>query len=356
MNTKKILFIVIGILLAGLICWQLLTNKKEITNSENSKLGVERIAVTTTTVTQRTVDQQLNLVGTTEANQETQIASEASGKITSISFNLGDYVTKGAVIAYVDNEYKRLALNDIKLTHTKNKEDYLRYQNLREGDAATDTQLRDAKLAYENSAIQLQQAERELKDTYISTPFNGYITSKDVALGSYVDKATLIASIADLSKLKVVLLVSESNAYQLKKGKSVEVSTSQYPGVTFSGSIENISPKGNEAHSYPIEISISNKKEYPLKVGTYVNINIDMADAKSRLMIPRDAIINSIKEPSVYVVNGEQVKLTKITIGKEYEADIEILDGLKEGDNIVISGQINLMDGSKISITNSQSK
>lgn len=356
MNTKKVIFIIIGILLTGLICWQLVANKSSITKSENVKSGVESIAVTSTIVAQRTVKQQLNLVGTTEANQETQIASEASGKITSVNFNLGDYIAKGTVIAYVDNEYKKLALNDIKLSHNKNKEDYLRYQNLIEGDAATETQLRDAKLAYENSTIQLQQAERQLKDTYISVPFSGYITSKNVELGSYVDKATLIASIADLSKLKVVLLVSESNAYRLKKGESVEVSTTQYPGVIFSGNIMNISPKGDDSHSYPVEISIVNKTEYPLKVGTYVNIKIDLADAKSRLMIPRDAIINSIKEPSVYVIDGVHVKLTKITIGNEYESEIEILDGLKEGDSIVTSGQINLVDGSKIVITNSQSK
>ncbi len=348
---KKILISVgVVLLLGGLMAWKLMANKAEIDSHKVVKTTTESIAVTVAEVGMQSAEKALNLVGTAEAMQDVMVASEAAGKITEISFKLGDYVTKGQVLARVDDRYKKLAVDNAQINYNKFEEDVKRYQALREGDAVSETQLRDIKVGYESAKIQLEQAQKQLEDTYIRAPFSGYITSKEIDLGKYVSASGAVAGIADISQLKITLSVSESNVYNLKQGQRVAVTTPVYPNATFDGVIANISPKGDKAHAYPVEITLTNNKQCPLKSGTYVNIAIDMGKTNPMLTIPRDAIVSSVKDPSVYLVDGDNVRLVKITIGQDHGKQLEVLQGLKSGDQVVVSGQINLMDGANVSI------
>ena len=206
------------------------------------------------------------------------------------------------------------------------------------------------RIGYENAAIQLENAKKQLDDTKIVAPFSGYITSKNTELGAFVNMGTAIAGIADISQLKVQLTVSESDVYQLHTGMEAHVTTDVFPNTTFKANISGIGQRGNNAHTYPVEILIANNSKNPLKAGTYVNVNVNADKTGKMLMIPRDAIVSSVKEPSVYVVKGDMVQLTRITTGRQYNAYIEALAGLDEGEQVVTNGQINLTDGAKVSV------
>ncbi len=348
---KKIITIVtILLVVTGLISWKLVANKKEIDSKAEVKVTTEAIAVSVAEVQKQSAESTLNLTGITEANQVVMVASKASGEITAIHFKLGDYVAKGQVLARVDDTYAKLNLENARINYNKYKEDVQRYQTLREGDAVSETQLRDIRVAYESAKIQLEQTQQQLDDTYIRAPFSGYITSREVDLGKYVNVATAIAGMADISELKVLLSVPESSAYALQKGELVSVSTQVYSGTTFTGKIAHISPQGDNSHSYPVEVALPNSKEYPLKAGTYVDVSIDMGKTQEMLFIPRDAIVSSVKDPSVYRIENGIARLVKITTGRDHASSIEVLHGLQQGDQVVVNGQINLMDGAKISV------
>jgi membrane fusion protein, multidrug efflux system len=81
-----------------------------------------------------------------------------------------------------------------------------------------------------------------------------------------------------------------------------------------------------------------------------VNVQVDMGKSEKALLIPRSAILSSIKDPTVYVVNGETVQLVKINTGHGYDSSIEVTSGIKEGDRVVTNGQINLMDGVHVTV------
>lgn len=346
-----IIITAVAVALAGIMAWTLVRNKKNIDSKKEIQTVNTEIAVSVTSVEMRTINGNLNLVGTAEANRTVVVASESAGKITQINFKLGDYVTKGTVLAQVDDTYKHLALDNAAINYDKYKEDYERYQTLRKGDAVSETQLRDMKVAYENASIQLESTKKQVSDTRIVAPFSGYITSKNVEQGAYVNVATAIAGMVDVSALKVSLSVSESNVYLLKAGQPADVTTPIHPQANYKGTVSHISPQGDNGHTYPIEIMVPNSTEYPLKAGTYVNVQINMGASEPALMIPREGIVSSVKDPSVYRVEGNTVKLIKITIGRDYDNNIEVLQGLKQGDKVVTNGQINLMDGAPISIT-----
>ncbi len=143
---KKTIIISLGILaLMGVMAMKLFANKAEVDANRTVKTGQENIAVSVATAEMRATSGKLDLVGTAMPGREVIVAAETSGKIVQVNFKLGDFVNAGSVLAKVDDTYKRLAYETALLNYDKFQEDYERYQTLRQGDAVTETQLRDMK-------------------------------------------------------------------------------------------------------------------------------------------------------------------------------------------------------------------
>jgi membrane fusion protein (multidrug efflux system) len=348
---KKIILIIIGVLLLGSMSFKLYENKTII--DQKNKINISKsykVTVTTQKVFRKSMDKKLVLVGSVISNQETQILSQAAGEITTLNFKLGDFKAKGSLLAQVDNKVKKLALETAMLNYAKLSEDYLKYKKLYEGNAASETQFREIRFASENARIQVEQAKQQLEYTRITAPFSGYIISKSIESGTYVNLGNPVASIVDIAKLKIALSVSESDAYVLKTGKKVDVSTAQYPDVKYKGTISYISPKSDKTHAYPIEISIENISKYPLKAGTFVSVDIDLKTSAIPLLIPREALVGSINDARVYLYENGIANLHKITIGHDYNEYLEVLEGLKENELVITSGQINITDKSNVEL------
>ena len=352
MKKTTVIVSVIGVLLVGAIAFTLASNKKVLDDRKQVSNTQADVAVSTATVEEKTAGTKLNLVGTTNAAKEVSIASESAGKIVQVNFKTGDFVQKGKVLAKIDDTYKKLAYDNAKLSYDKCKDDLQRYTQLRKGDAVTETQLRDIRMAYDNAAIQLANAKKQWDDTRIVAPFSGYITAQNTELGAYVNAGTAVAYIADIANLKVLVEVTETNAYQLKEGQSVKISSDVMPDKNYSGRIATINAKASASHTYQVEIQIANNGKEKLKAGTYVNVAIEMGKSTEALMIPRDAIVSSVKDPSVYVVRQGKAYLTKIDVGRSFESELEVLGGVALGDRVVTSGQINLSDGSNVKMIN----
>ncbi|KAA6301649.1 MAG: Multidrug resistance protein MdtA [Candidatus Ordinivivax streblomastigis] len=163
MKRNTIIISAIVVVAFGAIAWTLVSNKKTVDSKREMKAVNTEIAVTVVPSEMRTLNGLLNLVGTAEANHAVTVASELTGSITQVNFKLGDYVSKGTVLAQIDDAYKRLALDNATINYDKYKEDYERYQVLRKGDAVSETQLRDMKVAYENASIQLENAKKTIE-------------------------------------------------------------------------------------------------------------------------------------------------------------------------------------------------
>ena len=352
MKKNTIIIVIIVVAVVGAIAFTLTKNKQLIDSRKEVKTVDTEIAVTIAAAETKTIDGTLKLVGTAEANRAVTIASEAMGKITKVNFKLGDFVREGVVLVQVDDELKRLALETAQLNYDKFKEDYERYKTLRDGDAVSEIQLRDMKLGLENAAIQLENAKKQLSNTRVVAPFSGYITRRNVEPGALINIGTAVADIVDVSELKVTLRITESDVYALRQGQEVSLTVSVYPEAVYTGKVSHIGLQGDNAHTYPVEIIVPNSREYPLKAGTYVNVQVNAGQSASMLVIPRDAIVSSIKEPSVYLIDNNIARLTRITTGRDRGEYLEILSGLNENDRVVISGQINLTEGAKVRVKN----
>jgi RND family efflux transporter MFP subunit len=158
-----------------------------------------------------------------------------------------------------------------------------------------------------------------------------------------------IVSLIEVGTMKVKINVPEKDVFLMKVGDEVEVKTDMNQ-ESYKGRIKAIVAKGDEAHTYPVEIAIQNKGSQQLKSGMFVRVNFSKIIKNEVLLIPRASLVGSVKDAKVYLVEGESVKLVPVIVGSEIGTNLEIVSGLSEGQNIVINGQLNLVDGSKIKI------
>ena len=349
---KKIIIIVVVFTVLVLIIFRLSTNYKKINASKDVSTDLAYVSVNVSPVSKISINDSLQLTGYMEAYSEIDIASEAQGIITSLSAELGQDKSKGSTIASIDDKLKYLAVQKATNLKRKLEKDLERNKNLFNGGSLTQQQLDDAQNIYDDAVIQLAQVEKELANATIKSPINGIITKKHVEEGEYINIGSPIATIVDISKLKIKLNVSEANVYQLKSGDKAIITTDVYPGVTFEGNISFISSQGDDSHNYPVEIIISNSSKYPLKSGTFANTMIKLPIAGEALYIPRESLLGSITEASVYVAENNKAILKKIVVGNGNDKYIKVISGLNEGEKVIVNGQINLSENKAIKIVN----
>jgi RND family efflux transporter MFP subunit len=349
---KKIIIIVVALTILALIIFRLSTNYKKINAGKDVSTDLAYVSVNVSPVLKMSINDSLQLTGYMEAYSEIDIAAEAQGTITSLNAALGQEKSKGSIIATIDDKLKKLAVQTAGISVAKIKKDLERYNNLYKGGTVTEQQLNDAQNLYDNAEIQLEQAEKQLSDATIKSPISGVITKKQVEEGEYINIGSPIVTIVDISKLKIKLNVSEANVYQLKLNDKATITTDVYPGVTFKGNIGFISSQGDDSHNYPVEIVIPNNSKYPLKSGTFANVMIKLPVAAEALYISRESLLGSITDAEVYVAENNKAILKKIVVGNGNDKYIKVISGLKEGEEVIVNGQINLSENQAIEIVN----
>jgi RND family efflux transporter MFP subunit len=348
---KKLKYYFISLVVFILLIVVLMNNRSKLeAKAKNDKTSA--YPVTVSTVEQKKVTKDLELVGTIVGENDVQVVSEAQGKVTAVYAEVGDYKPAGSVIAQLDDELKKSAYETAKVNFEKSQKDFERYEVLYKNKSVSDVQHEQAKLGFYTAQSQFVAAKKDYEDTKITAPISGVITARNVDVGTYVNKNMAIANIVEISRLKVLVGVAEKDVFSLKKGDNVIVTTDVYPGTDFEGTISTISDKGDQAHNYAVEISLRNSKEHPLKSGMFGKVSFMQKTDQSKLVVSRDALIGSVKNPQVYIVNNGTVHLTDITIGNEYNTDLEVLSGLKQGDKVVVNGQNNLEENAEVYVIN----
>lgn len=349
MKTLRNIVIVVAVL-ASIVAILLNNKAKSDAKAAKSQEAEKAVSVATITVSKALLSETLSLIGTITANNDVAIVSETSGRVVAVNAKVGDYKPAGSVLVQVDDELRLANLKSTEVAYEKAKKDLERYEALFKEGGITEAQLESARLNFKSAEAQYIVARRQWRDTRITTPISGIVTDRKVDVGAMVSNGTVVANVVDISKLKLKVNVAEKDVFRLKVGEEVEITTDVYPGVKFRGEIATISAKGDEAHTYPVEITLSNSKEYPLKAGMFGRVTFTALSNREALVIPREALLGSVKDAKVFVAENGVARLRPITVGREAGKLLEVIDGLREGEELIVSGQNNLRDGYVINI------
>lgn len=347
MKRLKIIFGVVIVL--GITVAVLLSNKSRMqARSKNDE--IKFLPVSVVEVGKQKLSETLSLVGTITATNDVAIAAETQGKVTAVRAEIGDYVKAGSVIVQLDDELKQAAHATAEVNYQKAKKDLERYEALVKDNSVSDSQLEGARLSFKSAEAQYIVAKRQYNDAKIKTPISGIVTARPVDVGTNVQMNNIVANVVDISRLKVRLNVSERDAFRLKEGDKVSVTTEVYPGETFEGKVASISSKADDAHTYPVEVTLPNNSKHPLKAGMFGRVTFLSVKDNASLTIPREALLGSMKNAQVFIVENNIAKLRNVVIGAEVGTNLEVLSGIILGESVVVNGQNNLKNNVTVNV------
>jgi RND family efflux transporter MFP subunit len=352
---KKIIITIVIIAVAFFGISYILNKNKAENEGKTAIVAEKNAAVSVKVATVKTED--VNLGFTANGNfvpiQELTFSAEKSGKVISVLAKEGDYVRVGQTLLTVRGDVINVNAQQAQAVYQNAKSDYERYENAYKTGGVTKQQLDQAKLALTNAQSNLTQANINVGDTKVKAPINGYINKKYVEPGSILAgmPATALFDIVNVSKLKLTVTVNESQVASLKLGNTVNITASVYPDKTFSGKITFIAAKADASLNFPVEIEITNNANNDLKAGMYGTANFGSNNQKQNLkVVPRNAFVGSVSSNEIFVVENNVAKLKKVVAGRILGDKVEIINGLNDGDVVIVTGQINLQDGNTVEI------
>ena len=350
---KKVIYIVVilAVLAGG---YFILMKNKEKNESESAVVSQKNsaVAVRTAVVKNETPNMEYLANGTFEPSQQLEFPAENSGRVVRVLVDEGAAVRKGQVLAVIKGDQLSVELTNAQAAYNTAITDRQRYENAFQTGGVTKQQVDQAKLSVANAKARLDQARLSIGDASIKSSINGIVNKRNIEPGSVVSPGTILFELVNVSTLKLRVTVTEQQVATLKTGAMVPVKASVFPDKEFNGKITFIAPKADASLNFPVEIEITNNTDNQIKAGMYGTAIFGKGEKSgvSVLTVPRNAFIGGVGNNQIFVVDNDVAKLIKVTSGRIFGEEVEILGGLKEGDVVVTSGQINLQDGTKVSV------
>jgi RND family efflux transporter MFP subunit len=347
---KGLIYGAATIIVLALIFWKLNSNKK---NNETRTAVVKEsssgsVPVFTELVTRTAFAQAFSANGNFKAVKQIDFSAEAPGRIVALMVKEGSAVRAGQVLARIDNQVASADIQNAQANVDQAKRDLERYQTAFASGGVTQKQVDDARLQVRNMQTRYAQASKNIQNTLLRSPIDGVINAKYVEVGAYLAAGTKLFEIVDISRLKLVVNVPETQVVQLRLGQAVPVTTNVYPEATYQGKVTFIAAKGDATLNYPIEVEVTNISGKELKAGMYGTASFDLPHQEPALFIPRAAFYAGISNKAVFVLDSGKAKARIVTAGRVTGDQVEVREGLKEGETVIVSGQVNLVDGTPV--------
>jgi len=350
-KSKTVTQIIVTVSIIGLIAWKLSENKQILNrNAELSSVVNMIVPVMVEKPQYMELNETIEVNGRIDSENEVTVYSKSQGIVTKKYRKIGDTVSKGTVIAQLENNVIRENLRLSELDLEKAQKDVKRFRKLASIGAATVRELEESQLTLRTVESRMVDLQDQLRHTTITAPVSGIINKDYFEEGTLLSVGSSVMDIVDNHTLKMVVNVIEKEALKLKAGMEAVITTDLYPGSTFTGRISAISPKSNEQYHYSVELALTHSQLKPGMFATAI-FNVGGNDCNT-LAVSREAITGSIKDPQVFVIRDSKAYKVAVKVGISNGEYIEITDGISPDDIVVKSGQINLTDDTKVSILN----
>ena len=365
---KNALLAVFGLLIAGAIgYWVVSKSPSSLTRpaAENgaSKPAAERgedkgrgrrgAPVEVAVARQGTSTDDLWSIGSLRSDESLQIASEVPGRIAEILFKEGEDVKAGDVLVKLDDALVRAEVEDAKARLTLAQSNYDRAQSLSKSGSGTERTLDESTSALEIAKAAVQLAETKLSKLSLTAPFPGRVGLRTMSVGAYATPGTPIVNLEKIDQLKLDFRVPETVLTQVSVDQDVELRVDALPGRTFPGKIYAIDPQVDvNGRSLHIRARVANP-DLSLLPGLFARVIIKGLEERPVVRVAESAIVSRGQDKFVYSIVGGKAKENKVQLGRRRAGEVEILEGLEAGTQIITSGQMNLRDGAPVEIVSS---
>jgi membrane fusion protein (multidrug efflux system) len=272
---------------------------------------------------------------------------EIAGRIAAIGFKDGTVVGKGTELVALDAAVQQAELQQARASLALAQSSHQRNLELFGRKFLSQQAVDNSAATLKVQAATVQLAEAKLAKTSIRAPFRGMVGLRNVGVGDYVKDGQELINIEDVATLRVDFKLPETYVGRLNKGQAVEVTTDALAGEKFRALLDATDPLVDaNGRAIAARARLDNAAG-KLRPGMFVRVRLLFGERKGVLMLPEQAIVPG-GQPAVFkVVDGKAV-LVKIRIGVRRAAQVEVVDGLAEGDVVVTAGQLKLRDGAAV--------
>jgi len=306
----------------------------------------------------------IEAIGTLKAFEQVVVSSEIEGILKTTNVEEGAFVSKGAVLALIDDrdyasELRRVefALKQAEATLVNARAEHGRKEALYREELVTKQQFDDVatRLAVADAEVErakaaLAIAKERYAKTRILAPMAGWISEKKISQGEYVRNGTPLYTLVQIDPLKLLFTVSEKDIGKLKVGQDVQFRVDAYPDREFKGRVTILYPTIDErTRSLTVEARAANPERL-LKPGLFAKVVLYTAEARDTVVIPVTSMLYEGKSVKVFVVEGDRARERQVVVGNKYDDQMEVIEGLKGGETLVVAGQQNLAEGAKVNV------
>jgi membrane fusion protein (multidrug efflux system) len=330
-------------------------------DSTSGPAKAKAIHVPTVAVGEQVVPKTLVLAGSLKANQESELAANASGRVVRTLVERGSYVARGAAIAQLDTRTAALTAAEAeahaetaRLQKKLADEECARFERLFRRGVITqqeyERQASSCKTAVTATAAaqaRAQLSRQTLRDGTVRAPFAGLVSERYVSVGEYVLPATRIAHVVDIDPLRLVLTIPEQHLGAVRQGQTVGFRVGAFPGRTFSATVHYIGPAVRASTRDLVFEALVPNRDKLLRPGLFATARLEVGQEKLPV-VPASALRADGDSTRAFAVVGKHVEERLVQLGPAVGERVAILKGLSAGERIVARPDSQVADGVEV--------
>lgn len=334
--------------LLALLIFPLLASCGKEEATESGARGSKPIPVTSTVLQPSAWSDTLQAIGTAKARESVTLTSKVSEVVQDVHFESGDEVQAGTALITLRGDSQQAALVSAQAEFLEADQLFGRQTELADRQLIARASL-DTQRALRNSAeARVRQARSDIGDRNVRAPFAGVLGIRQVSPGALITPTTVIATLDDISRVYVDFPVPEAQLANVAAGQALSASSASYPGRTFEGVVSII-----DARIDPVTRAVTVRGDFPnpnhaLRPGMLLQVTLTRPERQA-LVLPEIAVVQVGNSSYVFRVGADDtVERADVQLGGRRAGKVEIVSGLKAGDELVVDGTGKLRPGQKV--------
>lgn len=288
---------------------------------------------------------ELDLPGEVGGDRDANLAAANGGYVEKVLVSEGETVKAGQALAYIDSALYGAQLEQAEAQLEQAATDLERVEKL--GDMASPAQLQGARTQHKVAVAAAKQARNRMSRAIVRAPFEGVVAGVGVERGEAVGPGAPVIRVVQLDPAVVNLSVSDRDVVSLEPGMPVTISTASR-SETYEGVVARVSPAADlRTRSFPVEIEVANP-ERRLMPGMIARVKVGRSLAESATVVPQDWIVTRREKRGVFLVAENTAVWRDVVLGDVIHDQVIIESGIEPGDQVVITGHRDLVDGDSL--------
>ncbi|MCX7042197.1 MAG: efflux RND transporter periplasmic adaptor subunit [Gammaproteobacteria bacterium] len=304
--------------------------------------------VTTTVLSTAPWSDSIEALGTAVARESLVITAKVSETVDQVRFESGQVVSAGQVLVTLSDRAEVAGLSEAAADYREAQALLDRQQALAKRQLIAASQLDMQRAARDAAKGRLDQLRAQVSDRVIAAPFDGVLGLRQVSPGSLVTPGTVITTLDDVSTINLDFTIPERQLSALSVGQAVVASSDAFPGEEFTGAVSSVGSRVDPAtRSLAARASFDNSSG-KLRAGMLLRVRLQQA-SRNALQVPELSLQQVGQQAFLFRVGAEdKVDQVPVRIGSRRPGWVEILDGVKAGDRIVVEGIVKLKPGARV--------